>query len=385
MVLLNKFKLTVKEESTLFIQNIFNDKKKLIKYLIAILLLFIITFIMSNNYSWYDKTIVKIIAVEDTFTHEVAADKWSTEKYYDQILTGKIMNGQHKGKLVTLPNQYASSGVFDEQYKKSDEVFVEISKDGNQLIGLIKGLKRDKYLIVPFSILMIVILLIIRKKGIFTILSLLINIFIFWFALDLYEQGIDLMVLSRVMMVVFTILSLFLISGFKVKTFAAILSTLATVGIMGIIIHLFVTYSTDVDYAYMDYIFSPNNLDEIFKAQLLIAGLGAIMDIAIMMATMVNELITKDPNIAYKELWKSGRELGHDVMGAMINVMLFTYMCGSIPMIVLKMKMDIDLSTIVSYHMPMELYRFLLGGIGIMIAVPISLLITIILLTKWRR
>jgi len=383
MGLLKKFNQGRKNYFSILKQLILKNKKKTALYSAMVFVIIMVAFVMGNNYNWYDKTIVRIETETHTIVQEVETNQGLKEVYYEQTLRGKIMNGPLKGEMLMMNNTYTSSGVFDEQYNVSDEVFVEI-QDTQPLTGRIDNLKRDKYLVIPFSILLVLMLLLIRKKSIFTILSLMINVFIFYYALDLYERGIDLLLISQYMMVVFTVLSLVLISGFRKKTLAAILATLMTITIMAFVINLFVRYSNDLDFSYMAYIFSPNNLDVIFKAQLLIAGLGAIMDIAIMMATMVNELVTKNPMISYKDLWHSGRELGYDVMGAMINVMLFTYFCGSIPMIVLKMKMEIRLSTIVLYHMPMELYRFLFGGLGLMIAIPISLLVSIALLKKGR-
>lgn len=383
MSLLKKIIHGIKNYFFISKQFIFKNKKKTAICSSMVFLLLLVAIVMDNNYNWYDKTIVTIETENHRLIREVETSQGLKEFYYEQTLTGKIMNGPLKGEMLTMTNAYTSSGVFDEQYKVSDEVFVEL-EETQPLTGRIDNLKRDKYLIIPFSILLILMLLLIRKKSIFTIISLTINVFIFYYALVLYEKGLDLLLISQYMMVIFTVLSLVLISGFRKKTLAAIIGTLITISIMALVINLFVRYSNDLDFSYMAYIFSPNNLDVIFKAQLLIAGLGAVMDIAIMMATMVNELVTKNPMISFKDLWLSGRELGYDVMGAMINVMLFTYFCGSIPMIVLKMKMEIRLSTIVLYHMPMELYRFLFGGIGLMMAIPISLLVSIALLKKGR-
>lgn len=360
-------------------------KHKKLSLAICVSLIFIIGThsLVSHNHHWYKKTIVTITAQETSFSHEEPVDQWTQEKYYLQVMTGQVMNGPYKGQSVSLENRHTSSGVFDEAYKVSDQVFVDLVHE-DTLKAYITGLKRDKYLSLTASILLVLVLLFTGKKGFFTLISLFVNILIFIYAMDLYDRGYNLIRLSRYMMVAFTVISLILISGLKRKTLAAIGSTLATLMIMGLIVNIFVRYTNDIDYAYMSYIFSPDNLDEIFKAQLLIAGLGAIMDICMMVASLVSELIEKDPQITYKSLWSSGRALGHDVMGAMINVMMFTYLCGSIPIIALKMKMDIDLSTQVAYHMPMELYRFLLGGIGIMLAIPIALVFNIALLKKWR-
>lgn len=361
------------------------NKKSMIIYLILIMFLTLLNIVMFNNYKWYDTTIVKIIKVQDSFDHETKGNNNEIEKYYNQQLVGTIMNGELKGNVVNMENTYSSSGVFDDTYKVGDEVFITLTGSNEALTGSISGLKRDKYMVILSSILLVLILLVAKKRGIFTIMSLVVNIFIFWFALDLYKKGTNLLFLSNCMVILFTSVSLLLISGFKKSTFVAILSTLASIGLTMILLKITMSTTDGVDYAFMELITSPNDLHEIFLSQMLLGGLGAIMDVSITMSSTINELMEKDNSISLKNLISSGREVGYDIMGTMINVMLFTYMCGSIPLTILKMKTNIKLITIISLHMPMELYRFLLGSIGILLTIPISLFISILVLKQFRR
>jgi uncharacterized membrane protein len=336
---------------------------------------------MSTNDMFYEETIVKITSVETNFSHEELVNETSSERYYDQMLTGIITNGSQKGSLIQLENTYSSSGVYDEKYHVSDKVFITLDQTSHT--GTILQLKRDIFFVVPFTILLLAIFLVIRKKGFFTILSLMVNIALFWYALALYRDGVNLLFISRLMMILFTIFSLVIVSGFHKKTVASILSTLTTILFISILFHIVMRFSP-IDYSYMDYIVNPNDLHIIFQSQLLIGGLGAIMDISISMSSLIQELVEQNPIIEVRDLWKSGRELGYDIMGTMINVMLFTFICGSIPSILLKMDLQYKLLTIITLHMPLELYRFFLGSIGIIIAIPISLMLSIVFLKKRR-
>lgn len=47
-------------------------------------------------------------------------------------------------------------------------------------------------------------------------------------------------------------------------------------------------------------------------------------------------------------------------MGTMINVLLFVLASGMIPMFILKMNNDISFVTIVRYHIPYDICRFLI-------------------------
>ncbi|WP_051280603.1 YibE/F family protein [Anaerovorax odorimutans] len=362
-----------------------NNKRYLLFNFIILILMIIGTSIVFNNYNWYDTTIVKIDNVENTFDHEVKGNRGETEKYYNQELMGTILNGKLEGKTVYMKNQYTFSGVYDDEYKAGDEVFITLNnKNNDKLVGSISGLKRDKYMAVLFTAFFMLIVLVINKRGLLTIISLIINIGIFLYAIHLYIMGKNILSLSIVMVIVFTCLSLILISGLNKKTFAAIISTLISICFTMLIFKIVMAY-TGVDYAFMEYLVNPNDLPEIFMSQILLGGLGATMDVSITMSSTISELINKNNDISANSLFKSGREVGHDIMGTMINVMMFTYICGTIPIIVLKMKNDISLTTIIMRHIPFELYRFLIGSIGILLSIPISLLISIILFKKLRR
>lgn len=361
------------------------DKKRLGAFCMISILLLTGIVLVFHDYQWYSTPIVKITTAEDHKYNEAEGYHGEKETYYEQAITGIVMNGTYKGQEIQLKNSYSYSQVHDEKYKKGDEVFIQMKQGGSSAVtGLILGLKRDKYLAILFSVLILIILLTAKEKGLFVVLSLLANISVFWYALYLYEEGKNIWSLSIAMVLCFTILSLLLISGFNKKTWAAVLSTLICVWIMMLLLKIVMQHTSGVDYTFMEYVTSPSDLPEIFLSQILLGGLGAIMDVSITMSATINELLMRDNHITVKNLIRSGRELGHDIMGTMINVMLFTYICGSIPLIILKMKNEINLRTIVMIHMPFEVYRFLVGSIGILLAIPVALLISFLLLKRWR-
>ena len=82
----------------------------------------------------------------------------------------------------------------------------------------------------------------------------------------------------------------------------------------------------------MEYLGSIDNPDEMFHAEILLSGLGAIMDVSVAISVALSEIVRKKPDVTFFELFKSGREIGYDIMGTMINVLLFVFGCGLIPM-----------------------------------------------------
>nr|WP_280634480.1 YibE/F family protein [Clostridium aminobutyricum] len=238
---------------------------------------------------------------------------------------------------------------------------------------------------VLLALFILFLFMITKKKAFFTFISLTANIAVLCYALNLNHKGHNIWVISICLALFFTFFSLILISGLKKKTFAAILSTLISLSFTMILFKIFMVFTQGVDYTYMGYIAGQNYLSDLFLSQILIGGLGAIMDIAITEASAINELVDINSKISIKDLISSGREVGHDIMGTMINIMLFTYICGIIPLIILKMKNNIELHTIIIWQVPMELYGFMIGSIGILLTIPISLTVSIIVFKKLRR
>lgn len=55
------------------------------------------------------------------------------------------------------------------------------------------------------------------------------------------------------------------------------------------------------------------------------------------------------------------------------------------PSFILKMKNEYSLITLVKLHIPFEISRFLTGSIGILLAIPVSIVISIAVLKIGRK
>ena len=113
-------------------------------------------------------------------------------------------------------------------------------------------------------------------------------------------------------------------------------------------------------------------IEDIILPELLIGSTGAIMDVAITISSSISELIQKDNNISVKNLKKSAREIGKDIMSTMSNVLFFTYLCSGLPIFVLALRNGFSMYNYISSNFTLELTRFLIGSIGIVLTIPVS-------------
>lgn len=368
------------------IKKIIKEKRKRIISICAVIfLLMAAMFFTYNNYFLYKEDVVKITAVKNEEVYEKEGLNGEVEKYYNQEITAIIKSGEYKGKSITLNNTCSYSGVKDEGYKKGNYLFVSLSGSEDKLSANILSVKRDMYVMVLICVFILGIVIFAGKKGVLSIISIIMNIIIFTYALNEYVNGKDILKLCNLMIILFTVISLILASGINKQTVCAIISTLISVALIFIIYKITKENFEQPEYMMMEYITNPEHLDHIFMAGVLIGGLGAIMDVAISISVAVNELINKDKNISVKNLISSVKEIGYDIMGTMINVLFFTYMCGTIPMLILKIKNGYKFLSIIKFQIPFEIIRFLVGAIGIVVTIPISGFIAITILKKRRQ
>lgn len=363
--------------------------KQVIFYIsLAVLLIGSLLFV-NNNYSFYDRPIAKVMEAHLEESNDVVDAYGNEDRLFTQSIEAKLKNGAEKNRSIHLINEYSASGAFDQAYKEGDELFVWIDADtgkGGELTGTIQDVKRDKHILPIVWIFIFILLLIGKRQGFFSIISLILNAAILSYALDIYVENsnIGLLIICGVTVVLFTITSLLLINGFNEKTYAAIIATL-----LGTFISFFITYAVlwltgenGLRYEEIDFLSRPYK--PVFLAGLLIGSLGAVMDVAITMSSSVFEMYENNHTIDNKTLKKSGLHIGRDIMGTMTNILFFAYISGSIPMLLLFLKNASLWGFTLSINLSLELARALAGGIGIVLAIPIGLYISIFFVNRKR-
>ena len=355
------------------------NKKFIIKIIITFVLSLAVILFVYNDHFLYQRPILKVDKIETT----VEDSETSNEKHYVQTIYGTIKNGEYKGNKIKVVNHTSTSSVYDENVHKHSELFVELKNNGTESVGF-NEIKRDKYLAILFVIFIDSIILVAGNKGVKTLISLAINIAISLvsiFVFQKYYKPLNMLLLYFFVGILFIVLSLYITNGKSKKTLAAITSSICSLfisfGLAFIIIKL---YKEPVPYWTLDYIEAVHEYENFFYVTILLCGLGAIMDISITISSSLNELIEKDPKIKLKALINSGKEISKDIIGTMTNVMLFTCYTAIIPVTVLMMKNNMLLGEALQRYGQIELIIVLTSCISIVLAIPISLFISTMIL-----
>lgn len=358
-------------------------KKKTIFYGMIFLGFLIITFLAFHDDRFYKETIIKVTDVKNTYVANKEGNNGQTEAAYKQQITATIQNGAHIGKSISFQNEYSNSEVTSEKLHVGDRLFVKLTAaDDGSLKASVLYEKRDSYLILLILVFVILLLLCIKRQGFFILLSLLVNIGTFFFCLKANKIDDFLNWIWIIEVVCFCVITLLFVSGFHKKTFGAIVSTLLIVGIVTVLYKLTIYHNSDIPYDMLPCMIAYLPLDKLFFISTIFGLLGAVMDVAITMNSAVSELVAATEQISLKAVISSMQIIGHDIMGTMVNVLFFSYLSGSFPIIALKVSNHYTFSTIVSVDYIFDIIRFLVGSIGIVLSIPVSGLIAILIFRK---
>ncbi|MEY9980298.1 YibE/F family protein [Lysinibacillus sp. RC79] len=371
-------------------QNILKKKSynKIIFYTFIAICFIASVFFVYHNEAFYDRPIAEVIKTELKESSPVTDMYENEDHLYTQLITAVLKNGEEKGKLIHFTNDYSVSGAFDQEYHVGNKLFVSIKantdKNGD-LTGTILDVKRDQFVLIVAWIFIFALLIVGKRQGLFSIISLIVNSLVLSFSLDLYvHSNINLIFISGVCVLLFTIISLMLINGLNEKTYAGIVATLIGTFISLLIsaLVLWITNENGIRYEEMQFLTRPYRV--IFMAGLFIGALGAVMDVSITMASSMFALFEQNQNISDKALRTSGMDIGKDIMGTITSILFFVYISGSIPMLILYLKNSYPLGQTLSMNLSLELARALAGGIGVVLTIPISLYTSIFFINRKR-
>lgn len=359
---------------------------KIILITALILISLCASYFATVNEAYYRKTIAKVISVQEAVKATAGDMDGDMETVREQQIKAVIMNGAHKGETIEFQNETSYSQAYDMELKVNDEVFISMdeSQDGKAVFSYIIDFKRDKYIAYISTIFVSLILVIGGMKGLRSLASVAINIVIACFIIKLYSLGFNLLLVTIIASLLFIALSISIVSGINRKAFSAIIGTMAATIITMLITAavILLTHSSGIRFDEMEFVTIPP--EQIFTCEILIGTLGAIMDIAITICSSMHELYGRNPDIEYKALIGSGMEIGKDIMSTMANTLVFAYISGSVPMILLCLKNGYSLSHIINVNIDLEIIRALVGSIGVVLSIPITLYICVMLLKKYK-
>ena len=320
--------------------------------------------------------IIEVIETKDVTTGDL------TDKV--QVVKIRFTEGVYKNeeREATYTLSYdIDNKLLAYELEKGNSVMVQITeKEDGSITCVIEDVVRQNYIILMIAVFFISVIAIGGRRGGKAILGLIATILAVYFILiKSIFAGYSPILMSVVTSAVVIILTFLIIGGINKKVITAALGTLGGVvsaGIMALIFNRLAKMSGACEDAIQltinmqEVVF---NFREILFAGIVVSALGACMDVGMSIASSLDEIKIKNPEITWKELLKSGMNIGRDVIGTMTNTLILAYVGGSIVLILLMMATKMDLGYILNKELiATEIISAVAGSMGVVYTVPIT-------------
>ncbi|MTI46843.1 MAG: YibE/F family protein [Firmicutes bacterium] len=304
-----------------------------------------------------------------------------------QDIKVKILSGEHEGEVFNIRNSL--SRLYNVRTKENMTIIVRLFvKDDILQNVIVFNYSREIIIFSLIALFFIVLILFGRKEGVKSIISLVFtSIVVVFFMLPMIFRGYDPVPIAIITVSVATMITLPLIAGCTRKSLAAILGTIVGIIIAGVISYIagnlaHLSGVTMEEAEELIYLAGDVGLKVkgLMFAGILIASLGAVMDVAMSIASSIFEVHNNNPKLSSKELFTSGMNVGRDVMGTMSNTLILAFAGGSLNVMILIVAYQMPYNQLINLDLVgTELIQGLAGSIGIVLTVPFTALISSVL------
>jgi len=356
--------------------------------------------LMSRHASYYD---IYRLSGQDPVSFERAAvlsvDREQIEEQKSQRgmftgyqdLTIRLLSGTRAGEQHTITNYLNYDMSF--KFKKGDRLIVSVNStaSGKTLQIYVSTPERLPWLGGLLGLAALMLIITGGRQGFRSLLGLVFTadciLFVF---VPLVYRGIEPAPAALILAVVVSCTVLPLSCGWGKKTAAAILSTLGCVCLSMAVQLLFCHFAFlsgftlgDTDSLMKIAAHSGLKIGGLLFSAILISSLGAVMDIAMSIASAINELSLADGAASFGRLFSAGMTIGRDMSGTMANTLILAFAGSSLIPLIQIYTYNMQLNQVLnSNDIAVEVTQSLAGSLAVIAAVPLVSAVSALLLSK---
>lgn len=340
--------------------------------------------LVNSSGTSYVKAVVNEI-VEDNIQED--GSRIGYQKVMLRVLSGKL-----KGQLIEGTS--FAGYLYGADCTVGMKVIASISKYEDNASAAVYSYDRSNIIYIFVGLFLLMLWIIGGKKGFKSAIGLVFTfICIIYLFLPILYKGYSPFLSAVIVIILITIVSLYLIDGITKKSISAMIGTIIGVIIAGICAAGFGYVAKISGYNVSEVeelVFVANNTElkvgGILFSAILIASLGAVMDVSMSISSTLTEIYNHNKNIGRVELFKSGINVGRDMRGTMSNTLILAFTGGSINTLILNYAYALKHNQIINmYEIGIEIMQGVSGSIAIILSVPLVSIISSYFFTYGRK
>lgn len=370
-----------------------NNNKRTIAVLLAAAVIFIAARIWVSpasgedagaepeEYAEYDTGTVLEILSDSTEADDAADGAYRG----DQLMLVEITSGRYEGETMQVYNYVGP--LYGAPLKVGDSAVLIVSTyaDGSHT-ATVYEFNRLLALAAIIALFVIATVLVGGKTGAKSLVGLVITLIcIFLILLPMLMKGFPTLLTVFLICAYVAVVSFTILGGVSRKTLCASLATICGIAVallFGLAAQALARIDglrlADVEpLLQLRQTGTPIGLRYLLVGGIVISALGAVMDVAMSIASAISEIHSVNPTLSTKELFRSGMNIGRDMVGTMTNTLILAFLGSSFVIVIYLYSIGLQpYQLLSSSYFAIEVISGISSSIGVIISVPLTALIS---------
>ena len=341
----------------------------------------------ASEYAEYESCKVLTILADST-----QSDPTSDGGYRgDQLMLVEVTSGQYAGKTLQVYNYVGP--LYGEPLSEGDRAVLIISTyaDGT-FMGTVFEFDRLVPLIIVVGLFLLAAVIVGGKTGAKSLIGLLVTLAcLFFILIPGLMKGAPTLLLVFGVCAFIAVVTLTILGGIEKKTLCAMLGTIAGTA-MALLFALIAQKLTRVDGLRLDDVEPLLQLRQqgmniglrgLLAGGIAISALGAVMDVTMGISSAMCEVSAANESLSMWQLFRSGMNIGRDMVGTMTNTLILAFLGSSFTLILYLYSIGLQPWQLISSALlSTEVVSSVSGSIGVILSIPLTALITAVALSR---
>ncbi|GAA1921275.1 YibE/F family protein [Streptomyces sodiiphilus] len=303
--------------------------------------------------------------------------------------TVEVTSGPHTGRTF----QEVVTPDATQRYSPGQDVVVAYAPDApEELQYSVTDVKRTVPIVLLAIVFALAVVAVGRMRGLLALVGLVSSFAILtMFILPAILHGSNPLLVAVIGGSAIMLVTLYLCHGFTARTSVAVLGTLISLVLIGLLGSWFIdwahlTGNTNDQTGLVHGLYPGIEIRGLLLAGILIGSLGVLDDVTVTQTSAVWELKQADPRASWLTIYRSGMRIGRDHIASVVNTLVLAYAGAALPLLLLFTIAQSDVGTVAfSELVAEEIVRTLVGSIGLVASVPVTTLLAALVVSADRR
>ena len=343
-----------------------------------------------ENRAYYESASVDQILSDSTEKDPASDNGYRGE----QLLLVTVRSGDYKGQQMQVYNYVGP--LYGGPLKVGDRATVLISTYSD---GTVNATVYEFDRLLPLCIVLVLFIAaavaVGGRTGVKSLVALAVTLVcLFGVLLPSLMKGANTLLMTFIVCAYVAVVSLTIVGGVRKKTVCAMLGAVAGTA-LALLFGLLAQGLTRIDGLRIDDVEpllqlrqtgTPIGLRGLLVGGIVISALGAVMDVTMGIASSLSEVHAANPELSRRELFRSGMNIGRDMVGTMTNTLILAFLGSGFTLILYLYSLGLSPRQLLSSaYVSLEVVSGVASSVGVILSIPLTALITAEVFTREKK